>query len=130
MQAVARAEAGEALLGVARPREAEAPQPVGRRRRQLDHRVVGAGLRDLDLRAAGERVAERLLRDHALGELDELILDRAVADPRDDRSEQAMPVAAERDGERGRETSIAIGTATGFRAAARIPRAFTETVTS
>jgi hypothetical protein len=98
---VARAEPGQPLLGVPGPGQREPPQTLAGRGRHLDHDVLGAGLRDRHPSELRDRVAERFLRDHALGQLDELILDRPVADPRRDRPEQAVSAAAQGDRVRG-----------------------------
>jgi hypothetical protein len=99
---VAGAEPGQALLGVARPGERQAPHAgVARRGGELEHQVAGGGLGDDDPRLDVQWVAERLLGDHALRELDELVLDLAVAHARRDRPDEPVAAAAHRQPERG-----------------------------
>jgi hypothetical protein len=102
VQAVPGAEARQALLGMARPVEAEpAHSRVARRRGQLQHHVPGGALRDLEADVDVHRVAERLVRDDALGELDELVLDLPVAHVRRDGPDEAPAISAHGHAERG-----------------------------
>ncbi len=74
VQPVARAEADEALLGVAVEHEPDAMDTGGRG--GGDDAVVRRDVLDAGLAAVG-RVVERLGGDHALGQLDELVLGAA-----------------------------------------------------